>query len=472
MAERRTPVRNVITFRNSQGEKARGTLMKLTRSTVVMEVYNPYSIVQLSEVLEGLTIYRGDRVVYEGRAVVSNLVNTGLMLIVSATLLNAWKDLSGLLGNAQSVRYEVEQFIDDWEGTHHVLPGYQLVVGEIRSFFSEISFWLEQVDVELEHSKSGIDLTWDDGFFKELAIPVLNKENELLIKFEEEAKKVPECEVVKHRTFAQKDLHPFVMRSPFAHRVFTKPLGYAGDYEMVNMIFRDPAEGPTTYAKIINTSQLLPAAPEAHRNRIDMLMQYLLDKSREEKVQGKSVQVLNVACGPAIEVQRLIRSEPDIENCRFTLLDFNEETLAYTKGKVDEAMRSRGQSVEVSYVHESVHELLKQSINKERNSDPVEYDIVYCAGLFDYLSDKVCSRLLRLFYRWIRPGGSVLSCNVHPSNPNKYWMEHILEWHLIYRDEEEMMSLVPQLGIQRLFFDETGVNIFLEISKPVDRRPA
>jgi len=75
---------SIITFRNSQGQECRGTLLKLTRQKVVMEVYNPYSIVQLSEVLANLKIVRGDSTIYNGRAVVSSVVNTGLMLIVSA----------------------------------------------------------------------------------------------------------------------------------------------------------------------------------------------------------------------------------------------------------------------------------------------------------------------------------------------------------------------------------------------------
>jgi len=40
-----------------------------------------------------------------------------------------------------------------------------------------------------------------------------------------------------------------------------------------------------------------------------------------------------------------------------------------------------------------------------------------------------------------------------------------LEWNLIYRDEANMSSLVPGLGSQKLFTDETGVNLCLEINK-------
>lgn len=101
MIPRRSSLQSHITFRNSQGESARGTLLKLERTTVVFEVYNPYSIVQLSEVLSNLTIRRGESPIYNGRAVVSNLVNTGLMLILSATFLDPWLAESASLGGKQ-----------------------------------------------------------------------------------------------------------------------------------------------------------------------------------------------------------------------------------------------------------------------------------------------------------------------------------------------------------------------------------
>ena len=70
-----------VAFRNSQGNEARGTLLRLTRFLAVFEVYNPYSILQLSEVLSDVRIFMANRLVYSGRAVVSTLVNTGIMVI-------------------------------------------------------------------------------------------------------------------------------------------------------------------------------------------------------------------------------------------------------------------------------------------------------------------------------------------------------------------------------------------------------
>ncbi len=72
-----------------------------------------------------------------------------------------------------------------------------------------------------------------------------------------------------------------------------------------------------------------------------------------------------------------------------------------------------------------------------------KYDLVYCAGLFDYLSDRICRRLLEIFYDMLAPGGLLIATNVHPSNDWRNWMEYLAEWHLVYRDEEQFLHIAP-----------------------------
>jgi extracellular factor (EF) 3-hydroxypalmitic acid methyl ester biosynthesis protein len=65
-----------------------------------------------------------------------------------------------------------------------------------------------------------------------------------------------------------------------------------------------------------------------------------------------------------------------------------------------------------------------------------------------------------------KPGGLVIVTNVAESNPRKAWMEYLMEWNLIYRDEAEMQDLVPSdVAVKRTSIkaDSTGVNLFLEI---------
>jgi extracellular factor (EF) 3-hydroxypalmitic acid methyl ester biosynthesis protein len=87
--------------------------------------------------------------------------------------------------------------------------------------------------------------------------------------------------------------------------------------------------------------------------------------------------------------------------------------------------------------------------------------------VFDYLSDKVCTRLLQYFASRTNAGGSVLVTNVHSANPQKVLMEHLLEWHLIYRDEAQVESLLPLPGAdRRIYTDETGANVFADLAVP------
>ncbi|RYH93632.1 MAG: hypothetical protein EON48_19640, partial [Acetobacteraceae bacterium] len=115
------PFDHVVTFRNSQGDSARGTLTGLQRRSLVMEIYNPYSIVQVSEVLNELTIRSGDRNIYKGKAVVVSLLNTGLMAVISVTLIDEWNDLGGIGHDTRTVSEAVGRFIQDWDSRYQVV---------------------------------------------------------------------------------------------------------------------------------------------------------------------------------------------------------------------------------------------------------------------------------------------------------------------------------------------------------------
>jgi len=431
---------SVVSFRNSQGEKASGTLRGVNRQTVSIEVYNPYSIVQLSEVLNNLTIRRASREIYNGRAVVSSLVNTGVYLVISAALVDPWQDLTGLGQDDEAIEGEVARFLEDWEAVSALDPKFTVIISRLRSLLSELSRWLEQIDLgKSEHRGPEKDAETIARLERSL-LPNLDQE---FMAFEEVAASIDSSSIV--------------------WRAYNKPLGYAGDYEMVNMMLDGFNQGPTIHAKVINDLFLAAGPALAHRNRIEILIKYLNNAIEKANAEGRPAKVLNIGCGPAEEVQRLLKSKKiTSEMLDITLLDFNEETLGYTRSKISTASDTHHSSVQTQFIHKSVHELLKESAR--RDAQP-EYDLVYCAGLFDYLSDKVCARLVRLFYDKALDSGRVLVTNVHPRNPGRHIMEYLMEWHLIYRDESQMDVLYPGQGKYEKFCDDSGVNIFMDIEK-------
>ena len=81
-------------------------------------------------------------------------------------------------------------------------------------------------------------------------------------------------------------------------------------------------------------------------------------------------------------------------------------------------------------VKKSVHQVLKE---RGKQATHQKYDLVYCAGVFDYLSDRVCKRLMNILYDMLEPAGFLVATNVNTSNPNRNGMEFLLDWHLIHR---------------------------------------
>lgn len=451
----------VISFRNSQGELVRGTITDLQRRTLVMEIYNPYSIVQVSEILTALTVKAGTADVYCGRAVVTSLVSTGLTAVVSVVLADEWRELSALTTtDAAAFGSEARLFIKDWDERCRVREDYQFAVNELRAFLTEVSRWVAQVD--LASGLPGESEFLSDSTFYELAEPILKRARLYFDELECIASQISSESSSAHRVYAQSALHPLLLRSPFIYRTYTKPLGYAGDYQMVNQILDNRRQGPNTYFQMINSGFLEGHLAQAHRNRIDILYEFLERLANSALKEGKKKRVLNVGCGPAVEIQRFIREFHTPDVLEFVLVDFNEETLGHAKEKIKDATLHRKVGVVVDYSHQSVHDLIKRNINVLADA---AFDAVYCAGLFDYLSDKVCNRLLAYFSSQSKRGGKVIFTNVHSKNPDRHFiMDHILEWFLIYRNESDMMRVSDRAGMRvaRTYLDRTGVNVFVE----------
>jgi len=467
-----TAVRDTfIVCRNSQGTEVRATPLRLTRFMAVFEVYNPYSILQLSEVLDEFKIIMNDRLVYTGRAVVSNLVNTGIVLVCEATLEDSWIDVDLFSPTAlgrHRLTEDFQVFLKEWEKVHQVAPDFKVVVADIQTLLMDLRRWLEQVELGIRSDPSMDRLKVERDVLEDLKAPILPTVTTLFRRFEEAAESVPQEFQPVHRAYVKRQIHPLVLCSPFIYRTFQKPLGYAGDYEMVNMILRDPHEGSSLFAKILNLYILSQAPAEAHRNRV----KYLLEKLRAETLRaskpGSPARIFNLGCGPAGEVQAFLIQEDVCERAHLTLLDFNDETLAQTSRLLDDLKMRHRRATPIELVKKSVNQVLKDG-----HKDPTGkgYDFIYCAGLFDYLSDRICRRLMDIFYSMLAPGGLLVATNVEASNPIRHLMEYVLEWHLVYRDPVQMATLAPEAappGSCRVLPDTTGINIFLEVRKPAD----
>ena len=141
-----------VVCRTAQGTELHGTLHRLTRFAAVFEVYNPYSILQLSEVLSDFRIFMNDRVVYSSRAVIANLVNTGIVVICEASLNEeGWIDIDlfSPVHKRDHLLEEFQDFIRETEKIYRVLPDFKVAVADMQVFLGNLRRWMEQVELGL-----------------------------------------------------------------------------------------------------------------------------------------------------------------------------------------------------------------------------------------------------------------------------------------------------------------------------------
>ncbi|MDA7619574.1 class I SAM-dependent methyltransferase [bacterium] len=456
-----------ISCSNSQGVDLVANVLKLQRYSVVFEVYNPYSIIQASEVLRDFRIFVDQRVIYAGKATVSNLVNTGIFLICEVMLEDAWIDVD-VFGQRKtsSLANQLDGFFEDWSRSNAIVDPVKLVVAEAENWFVGVQKWLGRIDLGLK-SSPGVDREeMEMGILSELKDGVNERLFELLIDFKGAVEDVEEDAQAMHKSYVRRQLHPHLLCSPFLYRTFKKPLGYAGDYEMVNMILRNDFDGASIFAKLFNHMLLQAPPAEAHRNRIKYFVTIIAEAAERKARSGERLRVMNLGCGPAEEVLRVLKSEEVSDVIDFVLLDFNDETIKYTKARLEEARARYGRSANIIFEKKSVHQVLKMA--SRGDFQKAEYDLVYCAGLFDYFSQKVCKKMVELFSTLVTPGGEVLVTNVADTNPVSDWMEYVMAWDLIYRSREEMEDLIPERCAnfsRQIDVDATGVNYFLKLTR-------
>jgi extracellular factor (EF) 3-hydroxypalmitic acid methyl ester biosynthesis protein len=461
---------SLVRFRTSQGLDSQGTLLRVTRHQAVFEAHSAAEMLRVSEVLDDFKILINSELVYSGKGVISNLVSTGPTLVCETRLDDVWVDLDRLCASLSSagLRLEFESFLRQWQKHFHIGQEYRLFVSELHSFFHDLRLWLEHVELGIRSRPSGDGQQFERQVAQQLGESTFSIFRNYAERFEALCADLDPEKVPAHQAYIRRQMHPLLLCSPFVYRTFSKPLGYAGDYEVVNMIMRDPFEGASLFAKIVNYCFLNQKVGVAHQNRVKYLVDRLVEEGLRTARAGRGLRVLSLGCGPAVEVQQFLAHGSLASNATFELVDFNDETLQHAHQALVGASQKYGvRCPAVRLTKKSVHHIVKEAAKSTQSQPDVLYDFVYCAGLFDYLTSQVCRRLMEVMFDRLAPGGLLIATNVAPSNPLRYGMEHLLDWMLVYRSATELGALGPERAAPEVSVksDLTGVNIWAELRK-------
>jgi extracellular factor (EF) 3-hydroxypalmitic acid methyl ester biosynthesis protein len=255
--------------------------------------------------------------------------------------------------------------------------------------------------------------------------------------------------------------------------VVERPIGVPGDYGMLGQILGNPLEGYTVYDRIVNAWILSCGAASAYRYRVNLLYREIVRTVRECSAVGRKAKILSMASGVAYEIQRYVQ-EPDHEGeVDFTMVDFSHVTLEEAERQYA-SLGAYPEGVGVTMAQSSVIDLANQSRSRGGTVTGVMYepdedfDLVYCAGLFDYLSDRLIRKVIGYLYGRLRPGGRLVVSNFTVKNPIRSWMTYVMDWNLIYRSEEDFEELVRESVPEREVMIETdgdGVEVYALVSR-------
>ena len=257
----------------------------------------------------------------------------------------------------------------------------------------------------------------------------------------------------------QREIIPIILQTDTTSRFYTKPLGYAGDYLVLEMIYNDRESGSTLLGRVVDRMHLDASTSKAVKNRRKLLADELL--AAFENGNREPLSIMCISSGPAREIFDLLKNVgADASKIHATLIDFDTEALGFCEKWRNE----NGWQNQIDLVQETILNL----IAGRSKVQIAPQDVVYSIGLIDYFQEKHVVKLLNYIHSILKPDGKVILGNFYKDNVFKEYMDSVLEWRLIHRDETDMNRMLQQSKFGksgRIFFEGERMNMFVECVK-------
>lgn len=274
-----------------------------------------------------------------------------------------------------------------------------------------------------------------------------------------------------HQHYSQEILNPLLAEIVQAnHHVYYKPLGYSGDYLMMNFIYDYQGDhkyiGENSYEMLFNNYTCnIPISCSNIARKI-----YLKEKilgTISEPFRDSQIQILSIASGPAREITELLCEEKIVKPTKFRCLDFERKALDHIKSEVDSIDAKKKHFFQIDFFNEDIIRVIRNKDLKERLKGQ---DLIYAFGIYDYLSDRIASRFTKELFDLLLPQGRLIICNASSEyESHRGYYELLGEWNMIYRTKAEMTEWTKSLGDNTEYYFEQPKNYlnywYLVISK-------
>jgi SAM-dependent methyltransferase len=227
---------------------------------------------------------------------------------------------------------------------------------------------------------------------------------------------------------------------------YHKPLGYAGDFQIIEKIYTQHTSSNPHLAKWDQFSHH-QTATKAIRNRIS----FFLDQVWKAKTQATTdCHILNLASGPGRDMLETLNFL-GARGIHIDCVEQDPQAIKYAMNLCKNFL------AHIQFFQKNV---LRFTTNKT-------YHLIWSGGLFDYFNDSIFKRILRRLLSFLKTNGKLIIGNFSTTNPSRGYMD-LFHWNLIHRTREELRQLARDCGVpdEKITIEQEpeGINLFLVIT--------
>jgi hypothetical protein len=250
------------------------------------------------------------------------------------------------------------------------------------------------------------------------------------------------------------ELFSIVQQDPYSSRAYQKPRGYAGDAVMMDYVYAGiPNDDVSELGKAVFTGTTRGSMGLSVLFRRQLLTAHI----NEVASSRSDFKILSVASGHCREIEnsllanseftdsgKLVAFDQDAESCDTVRRDYNQYPIEVVCANIRKLLAGG-----------------EKSMGK--------FDLIYSAGLFDYLTDVMAKKLTATMMTMLKPRGKLLIGNFAPSCIGRGYLELFLDWKLTYRNANQLSSLFGKECIEdtRSFLDPHGNVVYSEWTCPL-----
>lgn len=227
--------------------------------------------------------------------------------------------------------------------------------------------------------------------------------------------------------------------SRIADAIFSRPRGVPGGFEVLaaahfNQPAGDPPLGEHVDAWLLQQPTLLG---------LGAIPNLIVDNLRDERARkGFALEVTSLGFGPAIELLAFAEEDPD--------------GLVGTGVDRDSAACKRAAKLARGNAQAKLRFLRDDFVQLARARGRINLrgqDVIYIPYAIHWLADAEVIELLEWSHQHVIDGGVIGACVLAPGASDQLLFDHLLEWRLQAKSEEELRQLVEQTTLQSLPVD-------------------